>query len=113
MRLIVGIDSFVGQAVAEIWSSRNVRFRATTRRILAPESDHLFLDLKEPIQGNFSTRFSSAVLLASVSDIAKCEKYPEQSYAINVKNTVALAKRLSEDDCFTIFVRTITLGLKD
>ena len=84
--LIVGGDSFIGQALYKSWGNQKVLLDLTSRN--KEKSKKLFFDLQDPDFSVFSSHYDFIVFLAGITNIKFCIDYPELSEQINVRNTI-------------------------
>lgn len=106
--LIVGADSLIGRKLSQVLALEGVEFIETTRRKKAlTTSNRIFLDLTQDISCGFVPEgITAAFLLAGVTSLDYCKKYPELSYRVNVSNTIKLVDKLKEKNIFIVFPST-------
>jgi len=102
--LIIGIDGQIGNALNKIIDD-NV-FATTIFPNLVCDNCEI-LDLSEDI--SFWTppaNISTAYICAAICSIKDCTENFDKAYAVNVKNTVTLAKKLVNSGAFVVFPST-------
>jgi len=102
--LIVGGDSSIGQALADHLEHKGINVLKTSRRKQS-QQNCLFLDLSNPsatylIPNNISLAF----ICAAVASIDQCNRQPDQTYFINVEQTLALSKQLISAGARIVFL---------
>lgn len=99
--LVVGLDSMIGSALMQEAESRGIPCQGTSRRPGA----RWHLDLAaSPESWQFPENATTAILCAARSRLADCEARPEETRAINVTATVALARRLNSQGTRIVFI---------
>jgi dTDP-4-dehydrorhamnose reductase len=106
MFLIVGVNSEIGSATADLIRARGGKVLATTRRPVA-SAGQVPLDFDAPIE-NFAIPegVRCACIFAAVARLAACEADPVGSTRINVTQTIALVDRLAARGVYTLFLST-------
>ena len=104
--LIVGSDSTIGRSLLAFYEKFNMPIWCTTRHRDKVNGRCLFLDLSDdmadwPLP---PTPIKTAIFCAAVTSQERCQIDPEFSYNVNVRGTVALAKRLVENGVFVIYL---------
>lgn len=100
--LIIGGDSQVGCALDKYINDNKI---ITTRR-QEIKSQMQYFDLNYP-QGIENIKLNSctaAVVCAGITSISICEKNPEETFKINVINTIQLLNYLNRKKIFTVFI---------
>jgi cupin fold WbuC family metalloprotein len=93
--LIVGADGLIGGAIKEKLQLIGADFFETTRRADTTEGKRLYLDLVNPILNwEIPKGVQISFICAGVVKIVDCEEAPEDTYIINVENTLSLVRRL-------------------
>jgi dTDP-4-dehydrorhamnose reductase len=106
--LIVGAESTIGRGLLDSFESSGVSVWSTTRRREDTGPRRLLVNLSQaPETWQFpETPMDVAFLCAAVTSQAECANEPEAAYAVNVLQTVALAKKLTEAGTFVVFIST-------
>ncbi len=106
MFLIVGMDSEIGSATADLMRARGEKVFTTTRRFVA-SPDQVPLDFNSPIE-NFiiPEGVRCACIFVAVARLAACEADPVGSARINVTQTISLVDRLAAKGVYTLFLST-------
>ena len=103
--LIVGADSTIGHALACELSQSGHTVVGTTRR--KGDASRHFLDLSQKITDwEIPGPVTTAYFCAAVTSLQACREAPEHSAKVNVHNTVALAKRLIDQNAHVVFLST-------
>lgn len=104
--LIVGADSTVGRGLFDTLTRNGVAVWGTSRRDAA--QGLLRLDLSRPPTTWMlpEPQVEVAFLCAAVTSQAQCASAPEATHAINVLQTLKLAKALVDAGTFVIFIST-------
>ena len=106
MFLVVGGNSEIGSATAQLIRSRGGEVVCTTRRLPAGP-DEVLLDLNRPVKDFVIPEgVTSACIFVAVARLAACEADPEGSAQINVKQIVALTEMLAARGVYTLFLST-------
>jgi dTDP-4-dehydrorhamnose reductase len=101
--LIIGVDGMIGSALAQEATRRRMPWQGTSRRPGA----HWHLDLADPPEKwQLPEHADIAILCAARTRIADCEAKPDETRAINVTATIALAKRLNAVGTRVAFLST-------
>lgn len=106
--LVVGADSTIGVGLLDAFERVGVSAWGTSRRADGNRSRHLSLDLSQP-EANWELPdppADVAFLCAAVTSLAQCANAPATTHAINVLQTVALAKKLIDAGSFVVFLST-------
>jgi len=102
MILIIGGDSFIGEAIGVSCSERALPFQSTTRR---RDGRKMHLDLTEvPSDWRIPEGVSSVILCAAATGLKRCEENPDETRAINVRQTLALASLSRRSGAFFVFL---------
>lgn len=103
--LVVGADSTIGSELVIVLNDLGVDCWSTTRKkSTALKTIHLDLS-DDSTSWLFPVKFNVVFLCAAITSIERCMLEPEFTRKVNVINTVALAKRFSnEDGSFVIFL---------
>lgn len=105
--LVVGGDSTIGSALAQVLALRGHDVYTTTRRSNAPRANVIHLDLAQPAAGwPALLQVDVAYLCAAVTKMDTCEDEPERTYRINVTHTLQLADRLRGSGARIVFLST-------
>ncbi|THA41303.1 sugar nucleotide-binding protein, partial [Streptomyces sp. A1136] len=106
--LVVGAQSTIGRGLLDSFASSDVSVWHTSRRKEGIDPRGLSLDLLQPTETWElpKTPVDVAFLCAAVTSLAQCMNEPEAAYAVNVLQTVALARKLAEAGTFVIFIST-------
>jgi dTDP-4-dehydrorhamnose reductase len=94
--LLIGADSFLGKGFVDYFQQLKIPFLGTCYK---SNEHYINLDLKYPKLDTNIIReglFSSAILLAGISNLAKCEEDNKLSTQINVFGTIDLLKQLKK-----------------
>ncbi len=107
MFLIVGVDSSVGQAVADAFRAEGSAVAATTRRATTAGAGRVLLDLADIPDGwKAPEGTSAACIAAAIARLADCEADPIGSARVNVTGAVELTRRLVRQGVYTLFLST-------
>ena len=106
MVLIVGGDSTIGVALSNYWTDNHIPFHASTRNLDFVSDRKPFIDLSDPHTFRQITGYESAVLCASVTDMATCENTPKETRVVNVSGTIELIKKLNYSKTHILFLST-------
>jgi dTDP-4-dehydrorhamnose reductase len=100
--LIVGGTGLIGSGMSEIYS--NVKSLVVTSRSVKCSINFNF-DLKDnDLSGLLKHNFEDAYICAGASGFEYCQKFPSDTYEINVKNTLALIEALVSKGAFVIWL---------
>ena len=100
--LVVGADGQIGRSLADRLSGQG---RTVVRTMLQADGDALPLDLSRDAAGWVPPRrISVAYLCAAVTSIDYCRQHPAEAYAVNVRGTMAVARRLAEQQALVVFL---------
>lgn len=106
--LIIGADGTIGRFLSEFLSAREISTWVTTRHSSKISHQRVFLDLAQDYSTwhlpNSSIR--TAIICAAITSQKACEDNYEESYNINVRATVELARQLINSGVFVIFLST-------
>ncbi len=100
--LIIGADGFLGKAFQKAYKKIHGLSFGTSRSLNAQSKGLLYLDLenlnllklRKDLSELKKNGVEQALILAAVTSVDACEKDPQRSTLINVKNTLALIKEL-------------------
>ena len=93
--LILGGDSSIAKCYIKLFEEKKFHFSYTSRRQIT-SNNSLFFDLGEPNFEVFMNKeYDFVIFFASICNIDFCEKNKEESYLINVKNTIKSLNVLS------------------
>jgi dTDP-4-dehydrorhamnose reductase len=102
--LVIGGDGLIGQALAAEFRRSEQAFVSSSRREnRAP--DQIPIDLANGT-GWFPRDLDSAIICAAATNLAFCRDNPAEAERINVTNTLRLARSLSEQGVFVVFLST-------
>ena len=104
MKLIVGGNSLIAKALAEVWEKDGIVFHASTRRNEEESVSRPIIDLESAIWPKSLARYDSAVICGGITNIDVCEQRAQWSWTINVENTVALALELTSNGVSVLFI---------
>jgi len=107
--LIIGVDGQIGSSLQKTLKYNNFNVFGTTRRKERINSTTLFFDLANPIIDFDLSEFDSVVICAGVTNHHKCEQEAEESERINVQNTIRLIDSCATQNCFIIFLSSISV----
>ncbi|MDP3694040.1 sugar nucleotide-binding protein [Bradyrhizobium sp.] len=106
MFLVVGGNSEIGSATAQLIRSRGGEVVCTTRR-LPTAPNEVLLDLGGPVQDfAIPEGVKSACIFVAVARLAACEADPAGSARINVEQSAALTEMLAARGVYTLFLST-------
>lgn len=107
MFLIVGANSEIGSATAQLLRGQHRGIMNTTRRPSEVDAGRVLLDFERPIESfEIPQPVTAACVFVAVTRLAACEHDPIGSARINVERTVALIDRLAARDIYTVFLST-------
>ena len=102
---IVGGDSLIGSALASYLSRTGHKVIASTRHKDISAKNRIYLDLKESSdRWALPGKQDTAVLCAGITDVADCERKPEETARVNVEATCILADKLVKAGTRIIFL---------
>lgn len=106
--LIIGSDSLVGQNLFFALVNAGEDVIRTTRRKDHISAQNIYLELGHDSINNWviPEGVTVAFFLAGITSIGYCQKYPKQSYKVNVQNTIKLIERLMGKSIFVVFPST-------
>lgn len=105
--LVVGADGAMGQALAARLEDAGATVYRTSRRIKPEGSPELHLDLAAGVEEwQPPSPIGLAYLCAGVTSLAACSADPLGTALVNVTNTLHLARRLSAQGKFVVYVST-------
>lgn len=105
--LVVGADGLIGRALVEHLTRAGESVFETTRRSDTVSDRRGFLDLAADVSAWRPPRgISVAYLCAAVAALDRCRREPAESAMVNVRHTVALAKKLVAGGAFVVFPST-------
>jgi dTDP-4-dehydrorhamnose reductase len=108
---VVGADGMLGSRLVAAFRRDRVNVWGSTRREATVGSRRVYLDLANDV-GQFSLPFSgggTAILSAAHTSIDQCQRDPKATRRINVENTLALARKLSDAGMFVVFLSSNTV----
>ena len=103
--LIVGFG-LIGRSLFQLIPKSNLVFKAH-RNVDNNNPNEIYLDLKDLSSFNCPKKISTAYICASITNKKYCEENPEESYIVNVSNTLKLVKILNEQDIFVVFLSSV------
>src|SRR5580704_13877111 len=107
MFLLVGGDSEIGAATCRHLKAMGEAAAATTRRRDRVGGERPFLDLAADLSSwEPAPQTSAACILAAIARLADCAADPAGSAAINVRQTLTLAERLTARNIYVLFLST-------
>jgi dTDP-4-dehydrorhamnose reductase len=99
--VIVGADGLIGRSLAQRLEAVNCRVVATSRRSDGGE----FLDLAQGVENwTVPKGISLAYLCAAETSMVRCERFPAQTFKVNVSSTVLLARKLVDVGVKVVFL---------
>jgi dTDP-4-dehydrorhamnose reductase len=104
--LIVGVDSLIGGALADLLVQRGRDFIGTTRRNAENPRTALHLDLAADVAQWRPPEGVEVAVLAAAMNQQQCLEQPDLSRRVNVVNTLAIARRLMADGIPVVFPST-------
>jgi dTDP-4-dehydrorhamnose reductase len=106
--LIIGVDSAIGQALAEALAGRGDTVFGTTRRAETIDGGcRLWLDLETPDARRAALPdVDIALFCAAKARFADCRASPEIARRVNVEAPLALAQRLAEEGSRVLLLST-------
>lgn len=102
MFLLIGGDSEIGAATAQVLTSKGYEVATTSRRAGAG----LFLDFEQIDQFNVPEGTKAACIFVAVARLAACANDPRGSREINVSSTLKLTDALLRSGVYTLFLST-------
>lgn len=104
--LIIGIDSFLGKALAENLTVQGHKVTGTSRRRDADNC--LYFDLEQPCKNwpKWDENLDVAFIAAGITKQDICENDPEFAYFINVEQMIRLISKLRDNGISIIFPST-------
>lgn len=104
--LIVGGDSLLGSALGRRLRSLGESVIETTRRSTVTPSARIALDLTRSDAFEIPDSVGTAYLMASITNQLYCASHPEESRTVNVRDTLALARKLIRARIHVVFIST-------
>ena len=105
--LIIGGDSAIGRHLARYWAEHDIDFYASTRQRDAVSNERPYIDLANGMWESIQeTSYKSVVFCAAVTGLVNCENDKSLSYRVNVENSLNLAKTLSGNAEYLLFLST-------
>jgi dTDP-4-dehydrorhamnose reductase len=106
--LIIGADGTIGGFLSEFLIAREISTWVTTRHPNKTSPQSVFLDLAQDYSTwqMPSSSIRTAIICAAITSQKVCEDNYEESYNINVRATVELARRLVNSGVFVVFLST-------
>ena len=105
--LIVGGEGKLGTHLSETLRMQGHEFAATTRhKQPSDQRHHIYCDLNDGDTWENLPEASVAYICAGITSVEHCEIEPEETYAINVGQTVRLVEFLAEKDCRSVLIST-------
>lgn len=103
--LIIGGDSYIGQALLQMLTEQGHSVVTTQRK---NRQQYNYLDLSAPLANHdlLSQQYDGVVFLAAMTNISQCRDFPQQAKQLNVENTLELLSYFSQRDIFSIFMST-------
>lgn len=101
--LIIGGDSYIGQALHTLLIEQGHKVVATQRK---DSQQSNYLDLSMPFVNHtlLSLPYDAVVFLAAMTNISQCSDLPQQAQQLNVVNTLELLNYFSQRNVFSIFM---------
>jgi dTDP-4-dehydrorhamnose reductase len=103
--LIVGADSMLGTAIAELYREQGRTVFETTRRADTVSEKRPFLDLHDVAAFSPPLGVTTAIVCAAVTSFDKCDNDPD-AFEVNVRAPVQLAAALNAAGIFVVFLST-------
>jgi dTDP-4-dehydrorhamnose reductase len=105
--LIVGIDSTLGNALAESLAAAGVDVLGTTRRVGEQRPQRLMLDLAAPEAAAWQPpKVDIAIFAAAIAKFSDCRSDPLRAYRVNVASPAAIAQRLAANGSNVLLLST-------
>ncbi|MHB9027042.1 MAG: sugar nucleotide-binding protein [Armatimonadota bacterium] len=105
--VVIGAEGMIGEALLQRLHDRGQRVYGTTRRRERLTNDLLYLDLRDDLSCWTCPKQTQVVFFcAGVTSLAACEKFPDESFDVNVRKTVALIKKFTAMGIFVVFPST-------
>ena len=99
--LVVGADGLIGRSLAQRLEAVNCRVVATSRRSDGGE----FLDLAQGVESWIVPKgISLAYLCAAETSMVRCERFPAQTFKVNVSSAILLARKLVDAGVKVVFL---------
>ena len=103
--LIVGGDSAIGRNLKVFWEKLGIKFHASTRHLDVVSHERPYIDLTDGVwDAIHDIRYDSVVFCAAITGLANCENNPSFSHRVNVENTLNLARLLSRNAEYLLFL---------
>lgn len=102
--LIIGADGSFGGPLSQALRRVGHEVIATTRRRECAKSDHLFLDLAEPLPE--LPPVDVAVICAAMARFEECRRHPELAHRVNVAAPLALGRSLTRSGARVMLLST-------
>jgi dTDP-4-dehydrorhamnose reductase len=103
--LILGGDSVIGAALEKYWRcDEHISCYSSTRHKNQVSNCRPYINLERPELFKLERHYDVAILCASESNISKCEFNKEKTRGINVINTYAISKKMSQRNTHVIFL---------
>lgn len=104
--LVVGSDSFIGQALFTYLKNAGEHVVGTTRRLDRVKKNTISLDLTQGAGQWTLPAASVAIICAGITQLGVCQQNQELSHRVNVTNTIALIEKLVAQGTYVIFLST-------
>jgi len=99
--LVIGSDGLVGAELVGALRGAGYAVRATSRRA-RPNTIHL--DLADPdLRALTRERFACAFVCAGMTNMAECERSPDEARHVNVENTLKVMRALAHAGAHVVF----------
>ena len=103
--LIVGYG-LIGRSLSEL-ISRSSSVIIAHRKAHKNNPDEIYLDLKDLSSFSCPKNIKVAYICASITNKNYCEENLDESYLVNVTNTLELIKKLNEKNIFVVFLSSV------
>ena len=104
-RLVIGADGLLGGALRAHWRRAHGAVTGTSLLPVEGDPEVIPLNLAEgPARWPVLPVARAAVLCAAITSLEACRHDPAGTRAVNVEQTLALARRLADQGCFVVFV---------
>ncbi len=101
--LIIGGDGLIGKSLRLYCAKNSYPYIATTRRKTSG-SNTIFWDLTNPETWSIPDNIKCAVICSAITGIVDCNHNEDQTYIVNVVNTVKLIDKLTKNGVFVSFL---------
>lgn len=104
--LILGGDSYVGNALSKHLRQFNCFNTVSTTRRTSKNPTKMYFDPHKSTELSRLDNLNCVIISFGLTNIAYCEKFPENAWTVNYKLTLEILKKLREKNIHTIYLST-------